>query len=124
MLFKSTAIVGAVLPLAFALPTYDIPSSFNKFFALDTCIYPEGFEIQNFTSWTPAQGSNASMTIDFGYFDESTSLQTSCHFNATSENVGPAGLTPRYACDNDDVEFIYQNGTLTLIEAACPSDTG
>ncbi|KAH8905600.1 hypothetical protein BR93DRAFT_929867 [Coniochaeta sp. PMI_546] len=116
MLFRTAALVAAAIPVAFSLPAYTIPKSFHKFLALDTCIYPEGFEIQNFTTWTPAPGSNASSTIDFGYFDKSTSLQTSCHYNATSPNVGKPGLTARYACDNAIVEFIWQNGTLTMIE--------
>lgn len=124
MLFRSAAVVAAALPLAFALPTYNIPLAFHQFLAHDTCIYPEAFEVQNFTNFTPAPGSNASSTIDFGYFDESTSLQTACHYNATSKNVGQPGLTARYACDNDIVEFIFQNGTLTMIEMACPGDTG
>lgn len=124
MLFRTAAIVAAALPVAFSLPAFKIPAAFVKFLALDTCTYPEAFEIQNFTTWTPAPGSNASATIDFGYLDTSTSLQTSCHYNATSPNVGNPNLTPRYACDNANVEFIWQNGTLTIIEAACPEDTG
>jgi hypothetical protein len=124
MLFRTAAIVAAALPGALSLPAYKIPVSFHKFLASDTCTYPEGFEIQNFTTWTPATGSNASSTIDFGYVDKSTSLQTSCHYNATSANVGKPGLAARYACDNAIVEFIWQNGTLTIVETACPADTG
>jgi len=124
MLFRTAAIVAASLPVAFSLPAYKIPSSFNKFLALNTCTYPEAFDIQNFTTWTSAPGSNASSTVDFGYFDKSTNLQTSCHYNATSPNVGKPGLASRYACDNAIVEFIWQNGTLTMIETACPSNTG
>jgi hypothetical protein len=124
MLFRTAAIVAVFLPVALSLPTYAIPKSFRKFLALDTCTYPEEFEILNFTSWTPAPGSNASSTIDFGYVDKSTNLQTSCHYNATSQNVARPQLTPRYACDNAVVQFIWQNGTLTMIETACPGSTG
>ena len=123
MLFRTVAVSVAALPVALSLPTYTIPSAFRKFLALieDSCVYPESpYEIQNFTIWTPAPGSNASMTIDFGYVDESTNIETSCHYNATSKNVARPQLTPRYACDNSVVEFIWQNGTLTMIEAACP----
>jgi hypothetical protein len=123
MLFRTVAVAAASLAVALALPTYTIPQGFLRFLALDTCTYPENpFEIQNFTIWTPAAGSNASMTIDFAYLDESTRIETSCHYNATSQNVARPEITPRYACDNTDVEFIWQNGKLTMIEAACPED--
>jgi hypothetical protein len=125
MLFQSAAIVAAVLPVAMSLPTYAIPSAFRQFMAMDTCIYPESpYEIQNFTLWTPAPGSNASYTLDFGYVDKSTNIETSCHYNASSPNVAPRpDLTPRYGCDNAYVSFIWQNGTLTMIERACPETT-
>ncbi|KAB5580734.1 hypothetical protein GE09DRAFT_449541 [Coniochaeta sp. 2T2.1] len=130
MLFlRTAAIVAAALPAAFSLPTqaaYKIPFTFNKFLALDTCSNPARFEVQNFTIWTPAAGNNASTVIDFGYLDKGTNLQTTCHFNATSRNTMPKGYTPRFACENSIVEFIWQNETqkLTMIEAACPDDTG
>lgn len=108
-----------------SLPTYAIPKSFHQLQTDDTCVFPEAFEIQNFTIWTPAPGnSDNTPVLNFGYFDQSTNLQTSCHYNATSRNVAQPQLTPRYACNNGVVEFIWQNGTLTVIEAACPGDAG
>jgi hypothetical protein len=124
MLFRSAAVAATSFTLALSMPTYTIPTAFSRFAAADSCTYPEGFEIQNFTTWTPAPQNNASSTIDFGFFDKSTDIQTPCHYNSTSKNVGRPGLAARYACDNQIVEFIWQNGTLTLIETACPGATG
>jgi hypothetical protein len=113
--------LAAAAHLGAALPTYTIPLAMSKALAEnEDCTLPEGFEVQNFQIWTPAPGNNRTSVINFGYRDNSTSIVTACHFNQTSVNVGPAGLTPRYACDNKIVEFIWQNGTLTLVEKACP----
>ena len=130
MLFlRTAAVVAAAIPTVFSLPTinhaaYKIPFAFNRFLALDTCLNPARFEVQDFTIWTPAAGNNASTVINFGYLDKGTNLQTSCHFNGTSQNTMPAGYTPRFACENSYVEFIWQDEKLTMIEAACPDDTG
>jgi hypothetical protein len=116
-------LLSAVAQLATAQPTYKIPLAMSKIVAEDdSCIMPESFVVQNFQIWTPAPGNNRSEIINFGYADNSTSITTQCHFNGSSVNVGPQGLAPRYACDDKTVEFIWQNGTLTLVEKACPQN--
>lgn len=121
MLFRCAAIAAAALPAALALPAH--ANSDRRGLQIDNdCIYPEGFDILDFTIWTPTTRSNASSTLNFGYFDESTNLQTTCRYNASSKNVAQPDLSPRYACDNAIVEFIWQDGMLTMIERACPSE--
>jgi hypothetical protein len=113
----ATAISGAA-----AFPMYLIPNSMLKAsFDNKDCIFPKGFVIQGFQIWSPTKANNHTTTvIDFHYSDYSTKIETGCHYNSTSVNVGPEGLVARYACNNAIVQFIWQNGTLTLIERACP----
>jgi len=108
---------------AAALPAvaYSIPLTPPKEFVADaSCTSPESFVIEQFEVWTPAAGNNRSTIINFGYWDNSTDIQTVCHFNGTSKNVAGPGLTARYPCDDPTVEFIWQSSTLTMIEAVCP----
>ncbi|KAL1877086.1 hypothetical protein VTK73DRAFT_8894 [Phialemonium thermophilum] len=121
----SAPIFAALVPLALSFPTYPIPKTLNKAFLAEAgCSLPEGFTIANFKVWTPSQTNNASMTVQFAYLDKTTSIQTSCQRNASSENVGKPGLAARYACDNPLVQFIWQEETLTLVETVCPGSTG
>lgn len=124
LLLHSAAIVAAAVLPVLSLPTYTIPLAFKEFLIQNDCTYPEAFEIQKFGTWKPAAGNNASSTIYFGYVDKDTNIQTSCEYNSTSANVAKPGYTPRYACDNPAVVFIWQNGTLTMIERACPGQSG
>jgi hypothetical protein len=120
-MLQRTISLLTVAYLAVALRTYNVPIAVSK--ALldnDDCILPEDFAVKYFQIWTPAANNNRTTIIDFAYSDNSTSIETDCHYNSTSVNVGPEGLVPRYACDNDIVEFIWKNGTLTLVEKACP----
>lgn len=120
MLRLTTALVAAA-HLAMAFPSYYVRLEMLKAVVdNDDCILPQSFAVHNFQIWSPAADNNRSAIIDFGYSDKSTSIETSCHYNSTSANVGPQGLDPRYACDNGVVEFMWQNGTLVLIEKACP----
>ncbi len=117
MLLRLLPAIIAAIPLMAALPTYKIPKVFLED---DSCTLPEAYEVDQFQAWFPGPGNNHSAMVNFAYWDNSTSLQTVCHLNATSKNVASAGLAPRYACDNPNVEFIWQNNTLRMIEMACP----
>lgn len=121
MLAKSLPVFAAALRLAVALPAYELPTTLpSVLLEDDDCVLPEAFIIEQFQMWTPATGNNHSALINFAYWDSSTDLQTICRLNATSQSVAKPGRAPRYACDNADVEFIWQNTTLTVIERACP----
>jgi hypothetical protein len=121
MMLLISIFFASVIHFTASLPTYAIPKPYTLDFLMAAgCVLPESFIIQNVQIWTPAAGNNQSQTISFGYFDNSTSIQTSCQYNSSSENVGKPGLAPRFACDNPVVEFIWQGGALTMIEKACP----
>jgi hypothetical protein len=123
MLFNTVSLLAA-LPAVLALPTYSIPKSFTKFLLANACTYPEAYEIQNFQTFTPAAGNSTTADISFSFNDKDTNIQTFCQRNSTSKNVGKPDLAARYACDNTVVEFIWQSEKLTMIETACPGNTG
>lgn len=128
MQFSSLALMVAALPAAFAFPSYKIPVGLSRILLANSadaaCTYPESFEIQNFQTLTPTGGNDSTVDIHFGFFDQSTNIQTTCQRNATSKNVGKPNLAPRWACDNSLVEFIWQSPKLTMLEVACPGTTG
>lgn len=108
---------------------YKIPAAMAKILAQnDDCIMPATFNIRNFHVFAP-QDTTKSFLIQFAFNDTDTNIDTNCQYNSSSVNVGPEGLTPRWACDNPTVQFIYENGdnstdndpVLTLIEKACPA---
>ncbi|KAL2180339.1 uncharacterized protein P884DRAFT_289759 [Thermothelomyces heterothallicus CBS 202.75] len=119
-------IIATAIQLAVALPIYKIPPALSKVaHKSNFCILPQEFVIKNFQIWNPQADNNHSTTINFDYLDDSVmpAIDTKCHLNQTSVNVGAKSLVPRYACDDALVEFMWTNGTLTVIERACPQET-
>ncbi|KAK4162158.1 hypothetical protein QBC43DRAFT_322488 [Cladorrhinum sp. PSN259] len=127
MIMRTLLALLAVIPFAAAFPTYHIPSAMFRVLAEnDDCIMPEDFTVQNFIVWSPAADNTNKAIINFQYTDNGTGIATPCHYNSTSVNVAPEGLTERYACDDANVQLIWQsqvgtNGSLTMIERACPN---
>jgi hypothetical protein len=108
---------------AFATVQYAVPQSLSVLVDEDDCVLPDDFDIQNFTAQS-SDGGNVLQSFDFGFLDDSTNITTPCHFNSTSKPIGDPGRTPRFACDDSVVQFIWQNGTLTIIEGVCPGTDG
>ncbi|KIH88490.1 hypothetical protein SPBR_07788 [Sporothrix brasiliensis 5110] len=88
-----------------------------------SCYYPATFTLDNLTTWSPAANTSQSY-VSFLYIDSGTKITTPCSYNASSQSltVGTS-LTPRYACDDSTVSFIWQKGKITAIEATCPGQT-
>ena len=109
--------VGTVvsMPANYALPT-DVK------LAAGCTAMPGEFAVSDFSMYTDPYNRTS---LQFDYSDEETGINTRCARNSTSKpsNTTPS-LASRYACDNANVEFIYQTDTgikgLTVIEAACP----
>ena len=128
MIFNIITTLVAVLPFATALPAaalpaYKIPAALKALAELDSgCFYPANYTVSDFSVWTPATGSNQSEFVDFEFTDKDTGIDTLCHRDGSSTNVGPEGLNPRWACNNSTVTFIWEKemGRLTMIEKACP----
>lgn len=89
------------------------------------CVLPAGFTVQDFKARSNDTG-NTLQAFDFKYADQETGVNTLCHFNETSKSTTPDTLTPRFACENSDVKFIWQDdkGSLTLVERICPTASG
>ena len=126
MIVQTFLALVAAIPFATAFPTYHIPAAmYRVFLANDDCFMPEDFTVDNLVIWSPAADNQNKAIINFNYADVGTGISTACHYNWTSVNVGPVGSTERWACDDGNVQFIWQsqvgtNGSLTLIEKACP----
>ncbi|KAL2260665.1 hypothetical protein VTK26DRAFT_5268 [Humicola hyalothermophila] len=122
LLLTFTLLAAVHLQVAAALQTYQVPiSMLTTILENGDCTLPKKFMVRAFVVWTPAPGNDGgTTTLDFGYADNGTSIDTQCHYNSSSANVGPKGSAARYACENRNVEFIWQRGSLTLIERACP----
>jgi hypothetical protein len=126
MMLHFTLAIAAAAQLVVAFPTYKVPLALSKVARHSQfCIYPQEFVVKNFQTWTPEPGNNHSAIVDFDYTDDTVmpAIETKCHFNETSVNVGAKDLAARYACENALVEFIWNNSTLTMIERACPLET-
>ncbi|KAK3995360.1 hypothetical protein QBC44DRAFT_320194 [Cladorrhinum sp. PSN332] len=127
MIVQTLFALMVVIPSVAAFPTYRMPAVMLKvFLENDDCIMPEDFTVQNLVLWLPAADNTNKGIINFQYTNNGTGIDSPCHYNSTSVNVAPEGLTERYACDDTNVQFIWQsqvgtNGSLTLIEKACPN---
>ncbi|KAM0281917.1 hypothetical protein ACHAQH_003262 [Verticillium albo-atrum] len=112
-------------PTANAMAAYmaSLPQDIAALVATDDCQLPDEFSIQNFVAES-ADGGKTLGSFEFGFLDDSTTVDTSCLFNSTSEAVNDDGRTPRYACNDARVNFIWQNESLTLIEGVCAGEDG
>ncbi|PNH37848.1 hypothetical protein VD0004_g8955 [Verticillium dahliae] len=115
----------AATPAANAMAAYiaSLPQEIAALVATDDCQLPDEFSIQNFVA-DSADGGKTLDSYEFGFFDDSTTVDTSCLFNSTSKAVNNDGRTPRYSCNDARVNFIWQNGSLTLIEGVCAGEDG
>lgn len=91
------------------------------------CNFPPDFHIQNFAAKSNETGPAANLSAyNFTFVDKTTKITTNCSFNSSSVSTTPTGLTPRFACDDTDVKFIWQNAQrqLTVVERICPTAKG
>ncbi|GAB1310383.1 hypothetical protein MFIFM68171_00593 [Madurella fahalii] len=111
--------LAAVILFAAASPTYKLSKTMLKTYPeQDDCTLPEKFVVQNFRLWV-SKADKQTAVVDFKYSDSSTRIDTACHFDSSSVNVGLPGMAPRFACNNPSVQFILENSSLTMIEKAC-----
>ncbi|KAK1600109.1 uncharacterized protein LY79DRAFT_664479 [Colletotrichum navitas] len=100
-----------------------VPESLMSKVQSSDCTLPDDFEIQNFAAESP-DGGKTIESLAFNFNDDSTIVSTSCQLNASSMPVAGDGRTARYACDDARVQFIWRNGTTTVIEKVCPGEDG
>ena len=113
--------ISTVTALTASELNYALPPNFPKVLLQSDCYMPLNFSVFGLEIWLPSANNPNNFTADFEYIDYGTNITTPCRRNATSPNVGGDGHAERWACDIPFVEFIWQNGTLTIIEKACPN---
>lgn len=119
------ASVPSALGAAHALKYSPPAALMAKVMADDDCSFPASYEVRNFAG----QSNDSSSTLglfDFEFKDPDTKVETVCHFNESSESSTPSAPNPRYPCENEDIEFIWENDIkkLWLIEGVCPGSDG
>jgi hypothetical protein len=112
------------LPSALASVAYTVPQKISVLVNAAECDLPDDFNVRSFIAESPDDVGAAVENLEFQFLDDSTKLSTRCQWNSTSAAIGDAGRTPRFACQNDLVQFIWQNQTLTVIEKVCPGTDG
>jgi hypothetical protein len=123
---RFSLILGFV-PFATALQlAYSPPAALlAKAEAEEDCNLPRSYIIKNFSGKSNNTGETLS-SYNFTFTDSTTKTTTLCHFNSTSTSTTPPGLTPRYACENGGVKFIWEDDDkdLWMIERVCPGPDG
>ncbi|OAQ96616.1 hypothetical protein LLEC1_03712 [Akanthomyces lecanii] len=117
----------AVAALPVAVSAYAAHPMLLKAVEQQGCSLPSKFEIHDFVGRANGTADAPSPSyFTFSYADTVTNVKTTCQLNSTSKSTTPEGLTPRFACENRDVKFIWgqANSQLTIVERACPSPQG
>lgn len=92
------------------------------------CTLPREFTVKDFagaTNDTKAKPPTLK-SFEFNFSDVDTQIDTRCQFNSTSKSMAPEGQVARYACEDDQAQFIWvqDKSMLAMIEQVCPSDDG
>ncbi|KPM37098.1 hypothetical protein AK830_g9455 [Neonectria ditissima] len=116
----------SALPSALALHSYSVPMNLRVAEADndDPCVLPDDYHIVGYSSEAKSDGQTLS-AFNFTFKDDTTNITTPCEFNSSSVSV-PGNGTPRYLCDNNDIEFLWQDEErrLTMIQKVCPDTNG
>lgn len=118
--------LALLLPVASAMRAYTAPSSLRALVdANDACDFPDEYVIQDFVGKSNST-DGVLASYNFTFIDQTTTTTSLCHFNSTSVSTTPGGLTPRYACEDRDVQFIWEDDEkdLTMIQRVCPGADG
>ncbi|KAI0125903.1 hypothetical protein BJ170DRAFT_453446 [Xylariales sp. AK1849] len=87
------------------------------------CVMPSEYTISDFMT-LGSQLNGTTNTTSFHFIDSDTGIDTDCERNSTSKtSTTSPNATPRWPCNDGNVEFIYQTNGLTVIEAACPGSS-
>ncbi|KAJ6445637.1 PRO41 protein [Purpureocillium lavendulum] len=122
-----SSLLLAVLPsVAMAATAYDAPAALKAVAKDPTneCKLPVSFHVINFAG--KKNESSDLSEYHFKYRNTNTNLTTTCNWDTESKSTTPNGLTPRFACADSNVKFIWE-GTkkrLTLVERVCPNTRG
>ncbi|KAM0437516.1 hypothetical protein ACHAPT_001880 [Fusarium lateritium] len=119
-------LILSALPTTWAAHAYTVPQGLALLEADDTnsCVLPDAYHILNFKGQSKDGGKTLS-AFDFNFEDEDTKVKTPCHKNSSSKVINGPG-SPRYACDNTAVEFLWDDDDqkLWMMEKVCDNDDG
>ncbi|KAL2757109.1 hypothetical protein ACRALDRAFT_1056171 [Sodiomyces alcalophilus JCM 7366] len=100
-----------------------VPRNIRALVEADECKLPSEFTIRGFSGESDDGGDTLDL-FEFSFQDDGTGISTLCQFNSSSEAIVLGGRTPRYACHDPSVHFIWQDTALTMIEKTCPDEQG
>ena len=118
------ALPGA-LSAAISALAYNPPMGLRTMAAEAGCNFPNDFQISKFTAKSNNTGTTL-QSFNFTFFEDNNDVRTFCQFNSSSVSTTPAGLEPRYACENRDIKFIWEDDKkkLWMIQRLCPGADG
>ncbi|KAF5008211.1 hypothetical protein FDECE_5486 [Fusarium decemcellulare] len=120
-------IILSALPTTLAAHAYAVPQALalQEADATDSgCTLPDAYHVRNFKAESKDSGKTLS-SFDFNFEDEDTKVTTPCHKNSSSKAVESPG-SPRYACDNSLIEFLWndRDQKLWVMEKVCTGTDG
>jgi hypothetical protein len=91
----------------------------------NNCQLPAEFTIQDFDGKSNDTGKTLS-SFNFTFRDDATKLNTLCQFNSSSVSTTPGGLQGRFACEDGETKFIWEDDEdkLWMIERVCLGESG
>ncbi|KAF4980125.1 hypothetical protein FZEAL_3789 [Fusarium zealandicum] len=119
-------VVLSALPTSWAAHAYAVPQGLALQEAdADSCNLPDAYSIGNFKAESKDSGKTLT-SLDFDFSDKDTDLTTPCHKNSSSKAIDGVGGSPRYACDNAAVEFLWDDDDqkLWMMEKVCIEEDG
>ncbi|KAM5356232.1 hypothetical protein ACJ41O_002878 [Fusarium nematophilum] len=121
-----TLLLLSALPTTWAAHAYAVPQglALQEADAADGCTLPDAYHVRDFKGQTEDSGKTLS-SLSFDFLDEDTKVTTPCHKNSSSKAILGRG-SPRYACDNRVVEFIWdeENQKIWAMEKVCLAEDG
>lgn len=112
-----------VVNAAMAAYMASVPLHIRALVDANECTLPSEFTISDFSGQSDDGGDTLDQ-FEFNFQNDGTSISTLCQFNSSSEAIILGGRTPRYACNDPSVHFIWQDSALTMIEKVCPDEQG
>jgi hypothetical protein len=118
------ALPGA-LSAAISALAYEPPAELRAMAAQADCNFPNDFKIGQFAAKSNDTGATL-QSFNFTFSEDNNNVETFCEWNMSSISTTPAGLEPRFNCENGEVKFIWENDkkNLWMIERICPGANG